>query len=59
MSATMVDNSQLFANAAKEATRVALSAIGMKAEFYAKALCPVDTGRLRRSISHASDDNTA
>lgn len=30
----------------------AMEIIGMKAEKYAKALCPVDTGNLRNSISH-------
>lgn len=30
----------------------ALEAIGLKAEGYAKALCPVDTGNLRNSITH-------
>lgn len=29
-----------------------LEAVGLTAERYAKALCPVDTGRLRNSISH-------
>lgn len=32
-----------------------LEAIGLTAEGYAKKLCPVDTGRLRNSISHAVD----
>lgn len=31
----------------------ALEAVGLTAEGYAKKLCPVDTGRLRNSISHA------
>lgn len=30
----------------------ALKAIGMECEGYAKANCPVDTGRLRNSITH-------
>lgn len=30
----------------------ALEMIGLKAEGYAKALCPVDTGNLRNSITH-------
>ena len=37
----------------------ALEAIGGQAELYAKEECPVDTGRLRNSISHATDDDTA
>lgn len=33
----------------------ALEMIGIKAEGYAKALCPVDTGNLRNSITHQVD----
>lgn len=35
----------------------ALEAIGIAAEGYAKLLTPVDTGRLRNSISHAVSGN--
>lgn len=35
---------------------VALEEIGLVAEGYAKQYCPVDTGRLRNSISHAVDE---
>ena len=37
---------------------MALMLIGLTAERYAKYLCPVDTGRLRNSITHevATDD---
>lgn len=34
-----------------------LEAIGEKGEGYAKEDCPVDTGRLRASISHKSETN--
>lgn len=34
----------------------ALEAIGIEAESDAAAICPVDTGRLRNSITHAIDD---
>lgn len=34
----------------------ALEAIGGQAEAYAKEECPVDTGRLRNSISHDVDE---
>lgn len=37
----------------------ALWAIGATAEGYAKRLCPVDTGRLRNSITHVSDGESA
>ena len=33
----------------------ALTMIGQQAEGYAKAICPVDTGRLRNSITNAID----
>lgn len=46
-------------SAEKAAAREALEIIGGKAETYAKKLCPVDTGRLRNSITHQQyDDNT-
>ena len=35
-----------------------LEMIGIKAEKYAKALCPVDTSNLRNSISHMTDSDT-
>ena len=37
----------------KQKKETALEVIGGKAESYAKQLCPVDTGRLRNSITHA------
>ena len=36
------------------ATDQALTIIGLRAERHAKAICPVDTGRLRNSISYAT-----
>ena len=38
---------------------VALEECGLAAEGYAKRLCPVDTGRLRNSITHTTDEDTA
>ena len=38
------------------AIAAALEAIGLTAERHAKADCPVDTGRLRNSISHMVDE---
>lgn len=55
MEVKITDNSALFINAKDEAVQSALEAIGLTAERYAKADCPVDTGRLRNSISHAID----
>lgn len=37
----------------------ALEAIGMQVENHAKEKCPVDTGNLRNSITHTSDEKTA
>lgn len=46
-------------SAAQAARNKALEIIGGKAESYAKKLCPVDTGRLRNSITHQQyDENT-
>ena len=36
-----------------------LEIIGLTAEGFAKKLAPVDTGRLRNSITHETDDNAA
>ena len=50
------DNSQQILSALEKGKRNALTAIGATAETYAKKATPVDTGRLRNSISHAVDD---
>ena len=55
----VTSNAELFKNALPEQIAQALEAIGLIAEGYAKEKCPVDTGRLRNSISHARDDNAA
>ena len=34
----------------------ALEMCGLKAEGYAKMICPVDTGNLRKSITHTSGE---
>jgi HK97 gp10 family phage protein len=44
-----------FLDALPEQIEQALIAIGMTAETYAKEECPVDTGRLRNSITHDVD----
>lgn len=53
-----IDNSQIFIDAKDEAIERALEAIGITAEGYAKLKCPVDTGRLRNSISHTHDKDS-
>ena len=50
------DNSEEVKSAMTGALARALEKIGLVAEGYAKRLCPVDTGRLRNSISHSNDD---
>ena len=52
------NNAEKVANALNKAVMLALEEIGLKAEAHAKAGCPVDTGRLRNSITHvlASED---
>ena len=54
MEIKVTDNSQIFKNAKDHAVAAALDAIGKTAERYAKAQCPVDTGRLRNSITYAT-----
>lgn len=49
----ITDNSDEFLNALPEQIEQALIAIGLTAESYAKQDCPVDTGRLRNSITNA------
>lgn len=53
------DNSKAFLDELERRKQLALKAIGMTAETHAKKLCPVDTGRLRNSISHTNDEDTA
>lgn len=56
---TFTSHKEEVMKAISEAKARALEIIGGKAESYAKQLCPVDTGNLRNSISHAQqDDNT-
>ena len=54
----VADNTEQVASAITSALEAALEEIGLVAEGYAKKLCPVDTGRLRNSITHvlASED---
>ena len=52
----VVNNSVQVGEAFRAACLRALERCGMEAEGYAKDLVPVDTGRLRNSISHKVDD---
>lgn len=53
------DNSKEVLAALEKGKRNALTAIGATAETYAKKATPVDTGRLRNSISHTVDGEAA
>lgn len=50
---SLTDNSDLIKDALEEQLEQALTAIGIAAETHAKENCPVDTGRLRNSITFA------
>ena len=59
MSVTFTSHAKDVLSAEQAAKAKALDMIGGKAESYAKKLCPVDTGRLRSSITHRQvDDDT-
>ena len=59
MSYTYKDNTDEVLAALERAKKRGLDAIGLAAEGHAKKETPVDTGRLRNSISHATDDEAA
>jgi HK97 gp10 family phage protein len=50
------DYSKEVMSAYEQARGRSLEKIGLVAEGYAKKACPVDTGRLRNSITHAVED---
>lgn len=52
------DNREAIADAIDRALVAALEETGLVAEGYAKRACPVDTGRLRSSITHIVDEGT-
>lgn len=49
------DHSEEVLKVFQEAVEAALTAIGLAAEGHAKEICPVDTGRLRNSITNVVD----
>ena len=57
MSVRIVDNSNVVGHEFEKQVLIGAMAIGMKAEGYAKRQCPVDTGRLRNSITNEIADN--
>lgn len=54
-----MDNSAKVLAELRTQTQQGLEAVGAVAEGHAKAITPVDTGRLRSSISHAVADDAA
>lgn len=56
MAVIFKSNKQAVQDAMTKAAAKALEICGGKAESYAKQLCPVDTGNLRNSITHAQED---
>lgn len=59
MSYTYKDNTDEVLSALERAKKRGLEAIGLTAEGHAKNETPVDTGRLRNSINHATDDEAS
>lgn len=59
MSYTYKDNTDEVLAALERAKKRGLEAIGLTAEGHAKKETPVDTGRLRNSVSHTTDDEAA
>lgn len=59
MAIVFKDNSALVLAALDQRKTQALLAVGAAAEGHAKAITPVDTGRLRNSISHAAAGDAA
>lgn len=55
MSVIIEDHSDEVLTALEAAKQRGLEKIGLLAEGYAKKLCPVDTGKLRNSITHEVD----
>lgn len=48
----VLDNTDEVKKAMENGIAASLEAVGMQAETYAKAKCPVDTGLLRNSLTH-------
>ena len=57
MKVTIDDNTAKIMAIVASETKTILKAIGTTAEGYAKQECPVNTGRLRNSITNQEEDN--
>ena len=53
-----VNNKEYFLKGVSGSNKVAMTTIGLLVENYARAICPVDTGRLRNSITSVADDES-
>ena len=56
MDVTITSNADAFRGELRDVLPKILESWGIVAEGYAKLNCPVDTGRLRSSITHERDD---
>ena len=59
MEVTFHSNRPIVESEFKKKMKLALDLIGEAAEAHAKENCPVDTGRLRNSISHQTAEDAA
>lgn len=59
MNVNINDNTDEVLSELAKAKLRALERIGLAGEGYAKRKCPVDTGNLRNSITHATDEEAA
>ena len=59
MEVVITDNTDKALEELQRKIEMALTAIGATAEGHAKDYCPVDTGRLRNSISNMHDEDSA
>jgi len=57
MDIKITDHSKEILEAMQKQAQLGLDAVGERAEGYAKSECPVDTGRLRNSITYATETN--
>lgn len=58
MNIKITDHSDAVISELNKKIALALAKVGFKAEDHVKALAPVDTGRLRASITHLVDDKS-
>lgn len=59
MAVRITDNSAEVLRAMRSQLEIGLWAVGQKGEDHAKENCPVDTGRLRNSITHTTEGESA